>query len=287
MAEIIISNERCSAVINYHGAELKSFKKDGKEYMWNADPKYWGRTAPVLFPFVGAVNENKFRYNGEEFEMGQHGFARDMDFELVENDDTSCVFYLSADEDTLEKYPMWFELYIKYELKGTQLLIGWDVVNSADEMLEFSIGAHPAFNCVLSDSAIRIKYEGNPVGSFTNSVFGKGLLTGKLENIKLDDGVMMLDEHSFDGDAYVIEESQVDEVELLDKSLHKILSVKFTSPVVGIWSPPGKNAPFICIEPWYGRADREGFKGELKDRDWNNSLRPGEHFMVNYVIELA
>ena len=125
-----------------------------------------------------------------------------------------------------------------------------------------------------------------PVSSFVNSVFGKGLLTDRKATVDLSDGIMKLDEHSFDGDAYVIENSQTDRVEILTNDGERILAVSYDSPLVGIWSPPTKNAPFMCIEPWYGRADKEGFTGELKDREWNNSLNPGAKFECSYMIEV-
>ena len=125
-----------------------------------------------------------------------------------------------------------------------------------------------------------------PVGNFVNSVFGTGLLTNDTETINLDNGIMKLNVHSFDHDAFVIEDSQVDKVEILDKNGNKVLEVSFDSPLVGIWSPPTKNAPFLCIEPWYGRADKEGFDGELADREWNNTLQVNEEFNARYIIEI-
>lgn len=286
MGEIKLVNGNMSAVINYHGAELKSLNKGGREYMWNADPKYWNRTSPVLFPFVGQVADGIFRYKGQEYKMGQHGFARDMDFELIESDNVSCKFMLSSNDETKAKYPLDFVLFISYKLAENGIEVIWEVKNNGNETLEFSIGAHPAFNCILDDSAIMIKKDGQPVETFVNSVFGKGLLTNEKTSIKLENGVMKLNQNSFDGDAYVIEDSQTDEVVILNKDLEKVLSVKYSSPLVGIWSPPGKNAPFMCIEPWYGRADKEGFKGELKDREWNNSLKVSETFKASYFIEV-
>lgn len=282
---IELSNNRVCAKIDYHGAELKSYMRDGKEYMWCGDPAYWNRTSPVLFPFVGAVADGVYSVDGQEFKMGQHGFARDMDFRLVESTNESCKFVLSSNEETLKKYPYEFELYISYQLFENGIEIIWEVVNNGEKDLQFSIGAHPAFNCILNDSAICILKEGKPLKEFTNSVFGKGLLTDKKAQINLSDGIMNLDEHSFDGDAYVLENSQADQIDILTKEYEKVLSVKFTSPLVGIWSPPGKNAPFICIEPWYGRADKEGFSGDIKEREWNNSLAPGKSFKVSYCIE--
>lgn len=286
MAEIKLSKGNMSAVINYHGAELKSLIKDGKEYMWQADPAFWNRTSPVLFPFVGAVADGKYISKGKEFKMGQHGFARDMDFELLENDESSCMFILKSDPDTLGKYPYDFELMIGYKLTDNNIEVIWQVNNPSDEDMHFSIGAHPAFNCILDDSAICLKKDGVPLNGFVNSVFGKGLLTDKKADISLKNGIMDLNKNSFDGDAYVIEDSQADEVEILTKDYKHVLSVKFTSPLAGIWSPPTKNAPFLCIEPWYGRADKEGFNGDISEREWNNTLTGKDSFKASYFISI-
>lgn len=286
MSEIKLTNKNLTAVINYHGAELKSLTKDGHEYMWCADPTYWGRTSPVLFPFVGQVADGVFRYEGNEYKIGQHGFARDMDFELLENNEKSCRFVLKSNDETKAKYPLDFDLFIGYELNDNGIEVKWEVANPYDKTLQFSIGAHPAFNCDLSKTSICIRKNGEPVTSFTNSVFGKGLLTDKKAQLNVTNGIMNLDVHTFDGDAFVIENDQVDQVDILDEKNDRVLSVKFKSPLVGIWSPPGKNAPFLCIEPWYGRADKEGFVGELVDREWNNTLESGKTFKVSYKIEV-
>ena len=283
---IELKSQKITAAINLHGAELRSLKKDDREYMWQADPAYWNRTSPVLFPFVGAVADGVYRVDGTEYKMGQHGFARDMDFELVSSDDVSCDFVLRSDDQTREKYPYDFELHIGYELTESGIKVIWETYNTGNKNLEFSIGAHPAFNCILSETSIRIMKDGKPVERFVNSVFGKGLLTHEKKEISAADGVMRLDEHSFDGDAYVIENSQTDEVDILDSKGDKVLSVKYDSPLVGIWSPPGKNAPFLCIEPWYGRADKEGFNGDISEREWNNTLKPGDKFSCCYMIEV-
>jgi len=284
MTEIKLSNKNISAVINYHGAELKSLVKDGHEYMWQADPKFWNRTSPVLFPFVGAVADGVYRYDGTEYKMGQHGFARDMDFELLGSDESSCMFILKANEESIKKYPFAFELCIGYELSENGIEVFWEVTNNDQASMPFSIGAHPAFNCVLDDTSIRIIKGGKPLDKFTNSVFGKGLLTDKKVDIKLEAGVMKLDANSFDGDAFVIEDSQTDRVEVMDKDGNVYLSVAYDSPLVGIWSPPGKNAPFLCIEPWYGRADKEGFNGDLTEREWSQTLNPRGSFHCSYSI---
>lgn len=286
MEQIKLVCNGVEAIINYHGAELKSLRKNGREYLWQADPAYWNRTSPVLFPFVGQVAGGVYRHNGKEYKMGQHGFARDMEFELVNKSENTCSFILKSNEETKAKYPFDFELTIGYKLSETGIEVIWDVKNTGEEKLEFSIGAHPAFNCVLDDISIRISKDGKTINRFTNSVFGKGLLTEDKADITISDGIMKLNANSFDGDAYVIENNQTDKIEMIDKNGAPFLSVSFESPLVGIWSPPGKNAPFLCIEPWYGRCDKEGYVGELKDREWNNTLNSDESFHASYCIEI-
>ena len=116
--------------------------------MWNADPAFWNRHAPILFPFVGKVNGGKYRYQGKAYSMGQHGFARDMEFELSGSSAQEVTFVLKDTPETLEKYPFRFELTVTHRLEGRTLQVLWQVKNPSEtEPLYFSIGGHPAFLC--------------------------------------------------------------------------------------------------------------------------------------------
>mgnify|MGYP002530767905 CR=1 FL=1 len=127
--------------------------------------------------------------------------------------------------------------------------------------------------------------EGNAPESLTNTVFGEGgVVTTQKKEYKLTDGFLSIDEHLFDGDALVIEGHQIQRVALTDPQRKEYLAVEFDAPLAGIWSPPKKQAPFVCIEPWYGRCDSERFDGELKDRDWENALEAGGEFEASYKI---
>ena len=148
MARHKLENELIAIEVEEHGAELKSLvrKNTGKEYMWKADPKFWGRTSPVLFPFVGAVKDKQFRTKGQTYTMGQHGFARDMDFTLDSQTEDTLWFVLKSNEETMAKYPYAFTLRIGYHIEGNKLEVLWQVENPSEEELPFSIGGHPAFN---------------------------------------------------------------------------------------------------------------------------------------------
>ena len=285
----ILKNDILSVEVSGHGAELQSIRKGDTEYLWYGDPAYWGRRSPVLFPIVGSVWEKRYRVEGREYELGQHGFARDMDFTLVSASDTEVRYRLESSEDTLAKYPYPFVLEIAYRLRGNELDVIWEVTNPSSEALHFQIGAHPAF--LYPDYG----KESSGRGHFT---FDK---TGDLECVTLadkgcvdassryplpmKDGILKLERDTFDPvNTFVLEGSQVREVNMFKEDGTPWLSVRFDAPVLGIWSPPGMNAPFICIEPWYGRCDRMEYEGEYKDKDWINTLAPGEKFSSVYSI---
>jgi galactose mutarotase-like enzyme len=289
MSEYTISNSTYSLTVSEHGAEIKSLKKNGTELMWHADPKYWGRTSPVLFPLVGNYWDKKSRWDGKTYEMSQHGFARDQEFTLVSKDDTSLLFELRENDETLAKYPFAFILQLGYKLSDKGVEVIWKVKNPTDSDIFFSIGGHPAFNCDLNKDKLVFMNKGKALsGDIRVNIIagdGSGCLSDKSKDISLSDGVLQLSPELFDEDALIIEDRQADAVALLDESGNEVLTVSFDSPLFGIWSPTKKEAPFVCIEPWYGRCDRVGFNGDLSRREYGNTLTPGGEFSAVYYIK--
>lgn len=289
--DICLRNEKLEVKVRSMGAELISLKKDGREYMWRADPAYWGRTAPILFPFVGSLKGKAYRYQGKTYAMGQHGFARDMEFTVVSQTEDKLVMRLCETAETMEKFPFRFSLELSYELRGEELAVGWRVKNTDEKTLYFSIGGHPAFNCPMdgegsqSGYMLRFMKDGKPVQEIVSAVIGEGgLVTKGTLEFGLEDGYLPITKELFDTDTIVLEDSQCDAVSLVDPEGREYLRVSFPMPVVGIWTPVLKNAPFLCIEPWCGRCDDADFDGELPERRWGNSLEPSEEFHIAYTI---
>jgi galactose mutarotase-like enzyme len=288
MGRYQLENDSIRADFDSHGGELKSLvrKDTGVEYMWCADPQFWGRTAPVLFPFVGSVNNKEFRTKGKTYAMGQHGFARDMEFEMESQSADTIWFVLRSNEETRAKYPYEFVLKLGYRILENGLSVLWQVENPAGEELPFSIGGHPAFNCPIKEGVKQtdcwIKLDAD--GAITSTRLAGGLASDEKDVYKLQDGYLTVTEHLFDKDALIIENQKVTTVSLCDENKHAYLTVEMDAPLFGIWSPTGKNAPFICIEPWYGRCDRVGYSGDLRDREWGNLLAPGEVWKRGYRI---
>jgi galactose mutarotase-like enzyme len=288
-----IKNDLLTVTVKEHGAELASIRKGSVEYLWQADPAFWGRHSPVLFPIVGSVWEKRYRVAGKEYMLGQHGFARDMAFTLVSASDTEVRYRLESSEETLQKYPWPFVLEIAYRLHENKIDVIWDVLNPGNEDMYFQIGAHPAFNYPDYDPE---KSERGFL-SFDRSeglecirIKEKGCVdVEKKYPLEVPaDGLMPLTRETFDIiDTIMLQDAQISKVAFHRTDGTPWLALSFDAPVVGIWSPPTKNAPFICLEPWYGRCDRAGYEGEYKDRDWINRLAPGEKFSSVYTIEIA
>lgn len=289
----VLKNDFLTIKVKEHGAELASIKKGSEEYLWQADPAFWGRHSPVLFPIVGSVWEKKYRVDGREFELGQHGFARDMDFTLVHGDDTEVRYRLESDEETLKKYPWPFVLEIGYRLHENKIDVIWEVVNPGEEDMYFQIGAHPAFNYPDYDP----QTEDRGFLSFDRSeglecirIKEKGCVDAEtVYPLEVpEDGFLPLKRDTFDAiDTIMLQDAQIGKVALCRNDRSSWLALTFDAPVVGIWSPPTKNAPFICLEPWYGRCDRAGYEGDFRGKDWINRLAPGEKFSSVYTIEIA
>lgn len=291
MALFQISNDKITIQIDSMGAELRSLKEvaSDREYMWNADPQYWKRTSPVLFPLVGGVKDGIYRVDGREYPMGQHGFARDTEFKLKSQAAHEIWFTLESNEDTLEKYPYPFVLELGFELVDMTVIVKWRVKNPAKECMYFSIGGHPAFLCPIEtgtkQSDYRIRFDTKY--SVVSSCLENGLASGRTVTYKLHDGELAVTEQLFDGDALVIEHDQAHRVSLAAPDGREYLTVEFDAPLFGIWSPPGKQAPFICIEPWYGRCDRADYSGDWKEREWMQMLNAGETFAADYKITVG
>lgn len=291
MAVYELKNDAIVLLIDSHGAELKSLKKldAGTEYMWCGDGKYWGRTSPVLFPFVGGLKNKEYKAKGKTYPMSQHGFARDMEFTLLSRTEDEIWFVLNSNEETLEKYPYEFTLKLGYRISGSQTEVLWQVENPGKEVLPFSIGGHPAFNCPIEEGTKQSEYfvDFGDVDEIVSSRIGEnGLVTGCMDVYGLTDGKLALTENLFEHDALVIEDNQTKEAALCKKDGTPYLRVTMEAPLFGVWSPPGKNAPFVCIEPWYGRCDSEYFDGTLEEREWGNVVSPGEIWKASYVIEV-
>jgi galactose mutarotase-like enzyme len=274
------------------GAELTRIysKTTDKEFLWNADSKYWARHSPILFPIVGRLKDNETIINDTLYNMNQHGFARDMFFDLINDNENSLTYKLESNDITKTHYPYDFELIIKYVLRDSSINVKWQVKNKSSEDMYFSIGAHPAFN-VPFDSDINLNnyylklQSNNNVNSY--SLDGPFVSTkskvDSLSNITLTPELFINDAIIYDN---------INKISICSKNSNTSINVKFENfPFVGIWSPYYKDtnsiAPFVCIEPWYGIADSIDSNKDYKAKLGINKLSVGEIFEASYEIEIC
>lgn len=275
--------------VSHKGAELTSLVNNRREYLWQGDPEFWGRRAPILFPIVGKLADDKLCIDGHEYTMKQHGFARDTEF--VESNGRYVLT-----ENGRENYPYAYELAVKYLVDGNTLTCNWQVTNRGDENMYFQIGAHPAFLLPDYDAKDVIHgyiqcydAENNIVSPMVFSTLVNGLRAhyGQPKTLLNDKGILALTNTTFADDAILIEAQQVAKVALFDKHGKRVLTVGCPqADAFGLWAPNKPGCPFVCIEPWCGIADNAGFKGDISERDCIHSLESGESFNFNYSLTL-
>jgi len=287
-----LENEYVTATINSLGAELCSLqlKEDGTEYLWQADPAYWGRHAPVLFPIVGRLLNNEYSLGGKVYQLSQHGFARDMEFILREHDEQHAVYQLLSNEKTLEKYPSKFELLIEYTLQGHEVIIQYKVKNQDEKDMYFSIGAHPGFRCPLQNGECFEDYylAFSERETAAKSLLKNGFVSDQTEIVLQNDNIIPLSYELFKDDALVFKGLRSDAIMLKSRKSSKTVMMKCAGfPYYGIWSKPEGGAPFICLEPWYGVADKIGDKIDFAEKEGINILKVGECFTCQYSITIS
>lgn len=278
--------------INEIGAEICSFKskKTGQEYIWQADPKVWGSSAPVLFPIIGALKEGKYQYEGNWYELPKHGLIRYNKNLLVEEHKRDRIrFVLSSDNNTREIYPFDFQFRIQFSISDSVLTVSHQIINLDNQPMYFSLGAHPAFCCPLIEGEEYEDYELH----FENSEFAEilipdvknGLITNKTELLLDNSNIIQLSKNTFNNDALIFKNLKSNSISLNHKSKGQILSVDISEfPYLGIWAKPG--ADFVCIEPWIGIADSVDHNQQLKDKTGCVKLDPNQIFSASYSIEV-
>lgn len=278
-----ISNKILSASIKYAGAELFSITDNQKkEYIWNGNPDFWPKHSPILFPIVGSLKNDTYIFDEKEYHLPRHGFARDMEFQLIEKTESSATFSLVYNEETLQKYPFKFELQIIYKLEENKLYIGYKVINKGETQLPFSIGAHPAFALPGEFSNYSIQFEKEEKLEY--SLLENGLISDTTETLETSNNAVLLSYKLFENDALVFKTLQSNSLTILENS-KPYLKVDFeTFPNLGIWTK--ENAPFICIEPWFGYSDTLEKFGNILRKEGILLLEANQIFNAEFSIEV-
>ncbi|MDJ1471326.1 aldose 1-epimerase family protein [Xanthocytophaga flava] len=285
-----IENELLKITINPKGAELSSiFHKQYKlEYLWQADPAYWAKKSPVLFPIVGTLKQNTYYFNNKAYHLSRHGFARDRSFIVSQQQEDAITFALTSDMESLEIYPFVFEFLIHYQLQDNRVLVTYEVVNPASEDLYFSVGGHPAFNVPLvPDTTYEdyfLQFEKTEMLNVW-PITADGLIEDRPEPFLGETDALPLKKSLFYKDALVFKHLQSSRISLLSAKTEHGLEMAFEGfPFFGIWG--AKDANFVCLEPWCGIADPVSTNQQLPYKEGIIKLSTQSRWKQNWQLTL-
>ena len=289
-----LRNSRHSVNISTKGAQLLSWTchsildrtkwNQDKSVLWVVDDAFWNRVAPVLFPIVGRLKDDRYIHKGDTFEIKQHGFARDAEFECIEQSEKSVLYQLNSNKATRDAFPFSFTLQIRYTLTEEELIVEQTVTNTDhSSTMPFSIGAHPGFHTPHKTEKYSIQIEGleEPV----RHLIENGIYTGEIEMLKTHSGNRInLCDALFESDAIVFKQAGIRSIRILEDNIPLVkVSVETETPYWGVWKKPG--APFLCLEPWWGIADHVNASGVLTEKEGMMHLNAGASQTFTYKME--
>lgn len=287
-----IKNDKITLEISPMGAEIKKILFNNVDYLHNSDPKYWGRSAPLLWPNIGAIKNNKSIIDGVSYPMKKHGFLRDEMCEVIEHSTSSITFKATSNQKTLTLYPFEYTILITYYLEDNKILSNLVFKNHSSNMMPFNLGLHPAFKVPLYENENFEDYK---------IIFGKQG-TYEMPVVNLNDGtidftsrirtftnmqVLPLNYSDYDHDALIFENINTHQICLINpKTRHGVEFTFDDFPMLGIWTPMNIKAPFICLEPWIGCADSPDSSGDFTQKRDIIWLKQNEEKTISYQITL-
>ena len=282
-----IKNEKLTVMVSSKGAELVSAKNvNSKEYIWQADKNYWGRHAPILFPVCGRLLGSEYTLDGVRYEMGSHGFARDMEFEILESGDDFLTLILTQNQDTAKVYPFDFALTVKYSLFNAEITMAIEVKNNSNKVMPYMIGWHPGFTIdgLIDNYSIKVK-NGDTVKR--NYMKPSLFIDQNAVDFPLADGVFKLTEKEIYGEDTLIFSNIGGESDLI-RDGKTMLRIKQSEnlPYYAIWKAPKSGAEYICLEPW-SDIPADGVSPECFDTRKMSRLAAGKAKSYVFSVEFT
>lgn len=286
-----LKNDKISLSVASLGAEMQSLLgADGIEYLWQGDPQFWSDRAPTLFPFIGRLTDNSYKYLGKTYPMGIHGFAAAQEFTAIEQTPERLVLELCNNEETEKSYPFRFLFQVVYALSGKTVTVTYRIENLDEKVMPFGIGGHPGFNVPLvageSFCDYRLEFttgcRPDRIG-FTPAVYMSGVDTP----CPLEDGRFIDLHHDlFDEDAIILKNA-AREVTLRSRVSGRGVRVSYPDmPYIGFWTWPKKNSPYLCIEPWSSLPARQDVVEEFTCKSDLIQLCPGNTYKIAWTVTL-
>lgn len=290
----VIKTAKAEAICSTMGGELRSYKLGGKSYVWEGNAEYWASSSPVLFPTVCATIDGTVKFEGTAYPLMKHGFARKQEFTLYEATENKLTYLLASNDELKELYPYDFNLFVTHSICDNGFTTEFKVVNTDKKPIVFTIGGHPGFNCPINEgenfSDYKLVFEKQEkVDVIYTTSYGGGYIdpsfnpVGKLQNTN----EWELDHKDYDVDVLIAPTLKSRKVKLVHKVTGKGIEMDFNGfNALGVWTPPKKNAPFVCLEPWNGLPASIGETGNFEDKPYAITLPVGEEYSVSYTVTI-
>ena len=287
-----IKNGTITAKIDTLGAELKSLVKDGVEYIWQCDPKYWSSCAIVLFPVVARLKNQVLTIDGKDYPMTMHGFVREAELEVINHTESSITFRYEDNELTHTMYPWKFIFDVTFSIENDVLKCGFQVVNTDETEMLFCVGGHPGFNVPMFDGDkfedYCLVFEKEEV-LWSNHVNEDESISATNKDLILDGGnVVDLKRCLFNNDAMIFEDIKSDWVNLVNKKTGKGIHFEYKDfPTLAVWTRgEPSDAPYVCLEPWIGMGFRDNENSNMEEKFGVLKLAPGKTFDAAFTMEI-
>ncbi len=286
---VLLGNPVLGVRVENAGAEIKSIKEHatGLEYIWQSDPAYWTGAAPILFPIIGGLKNGQYTYRGKSYTMPGHGIVRKVDWDLVSSSATEAEFQTTSNEETKKLYPFDFVLRAHFSLQDNRLSVAYEVINSGDDTMYFSIGSHPAFNVPFAGGHWENYYlHFSESESIERHFFANGMTLNETAPIFDNSRQIFLTPTMFDRLAIIMKGPVSKTVSLRNsRNSKQIKIVTEGMPYLGLWAPAG--APFVCVEPWHGVPDPVETDGDFTRKEGIMSLVAKGTYHTKYCIEIV
>lgn len=280
---ITIQNDILKVTIALKGAQIRNLTDGSKEYIWQADEKIWGNSAPVLFPICGRLNNNYYLYDGRRYDMEIHGFARKSTFAVEYEDIEGVTLLLVSNEGTRRVYPFKFEFRVVFKLHGQSLHVTYSVKNTGDGSMYFSFGGHEGYACPQGVEEYTLSFPEDTV--LTRYMLRNGFLYGDTEDIRLQNHCLPLRYSEFEKCTYLFQNLKSQSVILSEKNGDRSIKVDFEGfPALALWTLQDRK--YLCIEPWCGISEQENAESRLEEKQGMNCLGSGETFSRTHTITI-
>ena len=289
-----IENEKLTVLINKFGAELKSVinKDNNIEYIWPGTEGNFKKSAPNLFPFIGNILGGEIDYPLGKNErvtlpMTKHGFARDLEFEILEITNTTAKFQLKPTLYTKERYPYNFSLVVEYILVEDTLYHNYIVRNNDVVEIYYQIGGHTAFYCNYdSDKTFEnyyLEFKREECNLYRIDEKNGSFLSEIPEKITVSEK-FVLSKEKFAKDALVFDGIKNQKLNIKHlKSSHGVEFIFENLPVLTLWTSTD-SSEFICLEPWAGITDFTNGSNKAENKKEIQRLNSNEQKKYSQIM---